>query len=194
MPLDDVRRDVNAGEKATAVAARRKALNSMHLSEPRSKPEPDLQELRKRTPEQEAANAEAAAAIAEAAAKAEAASEEERAPASYGSKVLVRAWNCISKDEAAWKELEGKFGWNAVFLRSSPHSNHQTLEPRFAPLCERDGGRKRALLDPVGDSRGGEQSRRHVVHRGVGRTKARVDCCSAACTGVGVQARCQLGL
>ena len=25
--------------------------------------------------------------------------------------VLVRAWNCISKDEAAWKELEGKFRW-----------------------------------------------------------------------------------
>ena len=46
-----------------------------------SKAEPDIQELRKRTPEQEAANAAAAAAIAEDAAKAEAASEKERAPA-----------------------------------------------------------------------------------------------------------------
>ena len=48
---------------------------------PPSKAEPDLEELRKRTPEQEEAVAAAAAAIREVAAKAEAASEEERAPA-----------------------------------------------------------------------------------------------------------------
>jgi len=81
VPLDDKRRDFNAGAMATAIAAVRRGLNSTPLSEPPSKPEPDLQVLRKRTPEQEEAIAAAAAAIAEAAAKSEEASEEEREPA-----------------------------------------------------------------------------------------------------------------
>ena len=68
--------DVQLVEKAAAESAEAPA-----PPPPPSKAEPDIQELRKRTPEQEAANAAAAAAIAEDAAKAEAASEEERAPA-----------------------------------------------------------------------------------------------------------------
>ena len=125
VPLDDERRDFNAGAMATAIAAVRKGLNSTPLSEPPSKPEPDLQVLRKRTPEQEEAIAAAATAIAEAAAKSEEASEEEREPATIRvGRLAGKVW---------WDALDG-----AVIEECLEHT--PLVDIMFLVLLARLGG------------------------------------------------------